>query len=77
MYKFKNETLRYFLCFHELRSEGYGCRAPQPHPFRVADGGSRRRRRRRRQQNPLSPVTGAVNNPVCDPGDAFEDAAHA
>lgn len=25
----------------------------------------------------LSPVTGAVNNPVCDPGDAFEDAAYA
>lgn len=28
-------------------------------------------------KSPLSPVTGAVNNPVCDPGDAFEDAAHA
>lgn len=24
----------------------------------------------------LSPVTGAVNNPVGDPGDAFEDAAY-
>lgn len=28
-------------------------------------------------KSPLSPVTGAVNNPVCDPGDAFEDAAYA
>lgn len=28
-------------------------------------------------KSPLSLVTGAVNNPVCDPADAFEDAAYA
>lgn len=29
------------------------------------------------QQKPLSQVTGVVNNPVCDPGDAFEHAAYS
>lgn len=28
-------------------------------------------------KSPLSLATGAVNNPVCDPGEAFESAAHA
>lgn len=28
-------------------------------------------------KKPLSQVTGVVNNPVCDPGDSFEDAAYS